>query len=127
MFVRLYHAQENSPIPQTFEAFIDAIGKWDGLYAELDGSFVWVWHEQQHRYQLDGMVYDRAGAIEYVELKGSCSPTAWAKLCNTLLASPIAKSPTAEFLISDTICQLLRVHDLERSRWTKPNDLSLFT
>ena len=127
MFARLYHAQENTPIPHTFEAFIDEIGKWDGLYAELDGSFVWVWHEQQKRYQLDGMVYDRAGAIEYIELKGSCSPEAWAKLCHTLLATPANQSPTAEFSISDTICQLLRVHDLERGRWTKPNDSSLFT
>jgi hypothetical protein len=131
MFVRLYHRNENTPIPKSFESFIEAIGKWDGLYAELDGSFVWVWHENNQRYQLDGMVYDRGEFIEYIELKGTCSETAWLQLCSTLLSPAIPsvteEPTTAKRSISDTISDILRVHDLDLARWISPLEPTLFT
>jgi hypothetical protein len=94
MFVRLYHRNENTPLPKSFESFIEAIGKWDGLYAELDGSFVWVWHENNQRYQLDGMVYDRGEFIEYIELKGTCSETAWLQLNPSVPRAPFGDRRT---------------------------------
>jgi hypothetical protein len=131
MFVRLYHRNDNTPIPKSFESFIEAIGQWDGLYAEPDGSFVWVWHENDQRYQLDGMVYDRGEFIEYIELKGTCSETAWLQLCTTLLSPTITSvsevTATANRSISDTISTNLRVHDLDLARWISPLDSALFT
>lgn len=70
MFVRVY-AQEGMRIPTSFEQFMERISKWRGMHAESDGSFVWVYFDGLRRRQLDGMVYDREGALEYVELKGA--------------------------------------------------------
>ena len=106
MFVRLYHRNENTPIPKSFESFIEAIGRWDG-------------------------VYDRGEFIEYIELKGTCSEAAWLQLCSTLLSPAntfvTEETATANRSISDTISDILRVHDLDSARWISPLDPTLFT
>ena len=119
MLVRVY-SKEDLCFAQSFEGFLEAIGSWEGMYAELDGSWVWVFHEEDHRYQLDGMVYDRSGGIEYVEIKGQATQKAWSRICNALIADFQRTSP-------DAFAQHLRVHDIEQQCWRGACDPSLFS
>jgi hypothetical protein len=117
MFVRIY-GKVGESISQTFEAFIEGVGSWEGMYAEPDGSWVWVYHQEGKRYQLDGMLYDQAGAIEYVEIKGQATKEAWDKICNLLLADFQRTGPDAPAVH-------LRVHDIEQQCWRSPSDPAL--
>lgn len=112
MFVRLY-ACEGMRMTQTFEAFCEAIAPWPGMYVEPDGSFVWVVEAGQDRMQLDGMIYDRGGAIEYVELKGECGRSIWGRLCTLLVSGYDAEDGDWD--------TRLRVHDVERGLWLEPS------
>ncbi|MCY2975176.1 MAG: divalent-cation tolerance protein CutA [Planctomycetota bacterium] len=92
-------SQPNGPSPLriSFEAIADQLTPWPGMYFEMDGSFVWVSTERDPagvaRWQLDGMIYDRAGTVQYVELKGRCDRNAWTKLVSVLNPNePIAPS-----------------------------------
>jgi periplasmic divalent cation tolerance protein len=77
-----------SPLRVSFEAIADQLTSWPGMYFEMDGSFVWVSTERDVAgaacWQLDGMIYDRAGTVQYVELKGRCDRNAWSKLVAVL-------------------------------------------
>lgn len=117
MFVRIYAAAGRS-IPQSFEGFIQAVSPWDGMYAEWDGSWVWVFHEGQTRFQLDGMLYDQAGTIEYVEVKGQANRAAWERLCSLLIGDD-------QILTAEELGQHLRVHDIEHQCWRSPCDPKL--
>ena len=117
MFVRIYST--GSSMSRSFEEFIQAVSDWDGMFAELDGSWVWVFHHDHKRYQLDGMVYDQAGKIEYVEVKGNSNREAWERICNLLLAD---FQRTGE----DAYARHLRVHDIEQQCWRSPDDPALF-
>lgn len=75
--------------------------------------------ESSKRYQLDGMLYDRAGVIEYVEIKGQATKEAWERICNLLL-SDFQRSSL------DAIAEHLRVHDIEQQCWRSPLDPALF-
>jgi len=118
MFVRIY-GEIGQAMAQSFEGFIEGVSAWDGMYAELDGSFVWVFQEENRRYQLDGMVYDRSGVIEYVELKGRATKDSWGRICNLLIADFQRTSP-------DAFVQHLRVHDIEQQCWRSACDPALF-
>ncbi len=50
---------------------------------EPDGSFVWV-NRHGSLWQLDGMVYDREDAIEYVELKGTTTAVGFSAIANAM-------------------------------------------
>ena len=119
MFVRIY-SQPGESICQSFEGFIDAVSPWEGMFAEPDGSWVWVFHDNSIRYQLDGMLYDRAGVIEYLEVKGQATKDAWERICTHLLSDFQRSSP-------DAIVQHLRVHDIEQQCWRSPRDPALLT
>jgi hypothetical protein len=56
------------------------------LQLELDGSFVCV----GAGWQLDGMMYDIAERLQYVDLKGACPKAFWSALIHCLAASPSA-------------------------------------
>lgn len=75
-------------IDLSFEFVAQKLEQWDGMFFEMDGSFVWRSKERksvsENLWQLDGMLYDRAGKVEYVELKGSCSREAWKKISDLL-------------------------------------------
>jgi hypothetical protein len=118
MFVRIY-SQPGESIPQSFEGFIEQVSHWEGMFAELDGSWVWVFQEGDKRYQLDGMLYDRAGGIEYVEIKGRATRRAWEQICNLLLDDFQRSSP-------DAFERHLRVHDIEQQCWRSPCDPDLY-
>lgn len=59
------------PLPVTFEAAGAALAALPRLYFEPDGSFVWV-ADDKTGWQVDGVLYDRAGRLLYAELKGRC-------------------------------------------------------
>lgn len=71
------------PLGTTFEAACEALSQLARLYCEPDGSFVWVGSENGTRWQIDGNLYDRAGRLLYVELKGCCPASA----CDQLLTA----------------------------------------
>ncbi len=73
-----------NPLSLSFEELSARLATWPKLQMELDGSFVWRGPDREtpdRSWQVDGMIYDRAGVIEYVELKGSCPAAAWQRLC----------------------------------------------
>ncbi len=63
------------PIGSSFEEAAARLVGIERLYFEPDGSFVWSGPALGE--QLDGMVYDAAGRIRYVDLQGSCSLGRW--------------------------------------------------
>jgi hypothetical protein len=91
------------------------------MFFEMDGSFVWTVEAEKQRLQVDGMIYDRDGAIEYVELKGEWPPEAWHRLLRPLMAPAdlIADDATS------TLWERLRVHDVAGQQWKTPKDVLL--
>lgn len=69
-------AWKNTNEAPSFESVFEVLSNKPNVHAELDGCFVWRSFEQGRdrnpRWLLDGMVYDRDGAIAYIELKGKC-------------------------------------------------------
>ena len=51
----------------SFETLIDSLSSWPMLASEPDGSF--VWHPSRDQ-TVFGMIYDVAGRVRYVELRG---------------------------------------------------------
>ena len=73
------------PLPVTFELVVESLSVLPRMYVEPDGSFVWVaGAPTQSDWQLDGMLWDRGGALQYVELKGRCSEFVWRQLLTAL-------------------------------------------
>jgi hypothetical protein len=58
--------------PRTFEDVAESFSRFERMYFEPDGSFVWVASAGEPSWQLDGVVYDRDGRVVYVDLKGTC-------------------------------------------------------
>ena len=119
IFVQI-HANPDSRLPLSFENFATIMANMPGMYFEMDGSFVWVDHQSAQPHQMDGMVYDRDDRIEYIEIKGPCSPQQWLTLCQALCAMPI--DPSQSFSVIDTT---LRVHRVAEGDWTKPSEIAL--
>ncbi|OYP34948.1 hypothetical protein [Rhodopirellula sp. MGV] len=67
------------PIPTTFEAAMDRLEQLSAL-TEPDGSIAWSGPD----HQLVGMIYDAAGQIQYLELRGHGSPTHWRTLIQSI-------------------------------------------
>lgn len=57
---------------RTFEEVAADLERFERMYFEPDGSFVWVSADEGRPWQLDGMLYDRDGRVRHVELKGTC-------------------------------------------------------
>ncbi len=101
--------QDRSPSPLAID--FDSLGRelehWPNLYFEWDGSFVWVSPQRladgSPAWQVDGMLYDHAGALQYVELKGHCPMDAWRELISAM------------GLTANT--QQAIIHDVANDRW----------
>ena len=116
MFIRIYALSEQC-LPQSFEAYCELLSGWPGMFVEPDGSFVWVMPHATGKLQLDGMIYDRNGHIEYVELKGSCTRAAWRRLCQGLFPDAIEDAGTALEVLP------LRIHDVDAAVWSTASDI----
>jgi len=80
------YAPQNERFSVTLELFAARVSDWAGLYFEMDGSFVWAIRDGDTPVgQIDGMIYDRDGAIEYLDLKGVGPVDAWERLLVVLL------------------------------------------
>ena len=88
------------------------------MFAEPDGSFVWVIPTAEYRYQLDGMIYDRDGAIEYIELKGNACRSMWDSLCLNLFLDQNGR------LLSDAWYEQPSIHDVENNAWLSPSEIA---
>jgi hypothetical protein len=70
----------------TFEQALDQLQPLDRMFIELDGSFVWrdQWPDASKvlkaNWQLDGMIYDQAGRIQRLEVKGDAPLAVWEEL-----------------------------------------------
>ena len=62
----------DTPLPVSFEDACEALNRLPQLLIEPDGSFVWSASHGEESWQVDGVLYDRAGKLFYVELKGAC-------------------------------------------------------
>jgi hypothetical protein len=68
------------PLAITFEDAVDRLSRLDRMYAEPDGSFVWVSSREELSWQVDGNVFDRDGRVVLVDMKGSCPPDEFDRL-----------------------------------------------
>lgn len=64
----------------SFEEAIDCLSHLERMYAEPDGSFVWVSPREGLSWQVDGNVFDRDGRVVLVDMKGSCLPADFDRL-----------------------------------------------
>ena len=71
-------------IPVSFEAALAALERLPRMFIEPDGSFVWVAERDEPAWQLDGVLFDRAGELVYVELKGNCPAARFDEFLTTL-------------------------------------------
>jgi hypothetical protein len=75
LFIRVFAAgpQQRVLLPVTFDAALAALEQLPQMFAEPDGSFVWVSPPgAQPRWQIDGLLVDGGATLHYVELKGTC-------------------------------------------------------
>ncbi len=72
------------PMPVSFEEVADRLQRLPRLFFEPDGSFVWVGHRGESRWQVDGLLSDRDGRVLYAELKGHCPPEAFDQLLRAM-------------------------------------------
>ncbi len=64
------------PFGISFEQVQAALEEQPGMFFEPDGSFFWGGDKGDWRWQLNGELYDRAGHLQYVDLRGCCSSEA---------------------------------------------------
>jgi hypothetical protein len=64
----------------TFEEAAAALSKLPRMYCEPDGSLVWVSPHGDPTWQVDGNLFDRAGQLLLVDLKGTCPAAAFGQL-----------------------------------------------
>jgi len=83
-FAIYLYGVDRKPIPADFESIAENLQKVERLYFEMDGSFIWTGEDGEFRWQLDGMLYDAAGVIQYVDIQGWCPLREWLSLLNTI-------------------------------------------
>ena len=106
----------------------EKLGRMPGMLFEMDGSFVWVDHDFTPASQMDGMVYDRQGKLEYVEIKGACNAHQWHAICRVVCGLAIQpplerKSGEAELEFS-VIDKIARVHRVAEGDWTTASEIA---
>lgn len=127
IFVQI-HPFPGHQLPQAFEALAEKLGSMPGLFFEMDGSFVWVDHDFTPSSQMDGMVYDRQGKLEYVEITGACNTQQWHTLCRIVcgLAIQLPLEPKIHAAEQDysVIDKIARVHRVAEGDWTTASEIA---
>ncbi|MFG0260802.1 MAG: hypothetical protein ACF788_00175 [Novipirellula sp. JB048] len=82
--VYLYGADGNA-LRSSFEQAASRLERLPKLYFEADGSFVWCPAAAE---QVDGMLYDAHGRLQYVDLQGQCSLETWKRLMAAIVGGP---------------------------------------
>ena len=127
IFVQI-HPLPGQQLPQSFESLAEMLGSIPGMFFELDGSFVWVDHEDTPPSQMDGMVYDRLGKLAYIEVKGACNARQWLTLCRAVcglaMPLPLALKYSEEEFGYDAIERIARVHRVVEGDWTTASEIA---
>ncbi len=128
----LVYAPESSEFQRTFEEYADSVSSWPGMFFEMDGSFVWSIPSDRPisnglgKLQLDGMLYDRAGRIEYLDLKGSADRGSWLKLFWALLGPmPGSETHESEESTVEQIERRIRIYDVQKGTYVSVREAIL--
>ena len=106
--VQLY-GPHGSPLGSDFDAAAQRLTAIESLYFEPDGSFVWVCRLSGQ--QIDGMLYDALGQLQYVELSGHCGRSAWRLLLEALLGQPADSLPLQVMRLPERSVQNLQTFE----------------
>jgi hypothetical protein len=63
----------------SFEEAVAAFQRLPRMFIEMDGSFVWRPNDAAGE-QIDGVLFDRQGRVQYAEVRGTCSQGSWEQL-----------------------------------------------
>ncbi len=74
------HAALSQPLEISFEQAVARLEQLERMFCEPDGSFVWTSPHDSQAWQVDGNLFDRAGRLLFVDLKGSCPPEQFDRL-----------------------------------------------
>ncbi len=111
------------PLTANFDDLAERLPQIPRLFFELDGSLVWTGPD----WQVDAMIYDRGGVVQYVDIKGRCPRSRWRELVGWL-TDDSRNDPTPSVSILSLPDRLL--HDLqsfEEAVWPQgelPSDIS---
>lgn len=76
-----------TPLGVSFERAAEMLETFPRMHVEPDGSFVWVSStDEKTGWQVDGNLYDRAGSLVSIDLKGTCHRTQFAQLLDVFRA-----------------------------------------
>jgi hypothetical protein len=103
------------PFNCTFEEAASRLAVLERMYIEPDGSFVWVSSPGEPAWQIDGNLYDRAGQLQFVNIKGSCMPARF----DELLA---AFGWPMQLIIFELVSHGVVVDEQEFRRWVASDD-----
>jgi len=111
------YGPDGGPMSSRFDDVAERLGEVPRLYFEPDGSLVWVGDD----WQIDGMLYDREGLLQYADLKGHAPWVRWRELVERIINS-IYPPPIAKAVPSASVLHLIdrSLHDLqtfERILW----------
>jgi hypothetical protein len=95
----------------SFEEVASRLDALDRMHVEPDGSFVWVSGSDEPHWQIDGNLYDRAGKLQHVDLKGSCTLERFDELLRGL-------GWPQQQLVFQLVSSGLVVDEQEFRRWT---------
>ena len=127
IFVQI-HPFPNQQLPQSFELLAEILASIPGMFFEMDGSFVWVDHSFTPASQMDGMVYDRHGKLEYVEVKGACNAQQWYTLCQAvcgLANQQLLEASRCEVGSAfSNIDPIARIHRVVSGDWTTASEIA---
>ncbi len=61
-----------STLGRSFEEVVAELARFERMYVEPDGSFVWVSSHGESPWQIDGNLHDHQERLRLVDIKGSC-------------------------------------------------------
>jgi hypothetical protein len=100
-----------------FEQIAVRLTQFERLYFEWDGSFVWTGEHAGQRWQIDGVLYDGAGSMQYIDLKGRSPWHQWRKLLEALCGECSPETLTVLELPQQIRRSLL---SFEQEAWSEP-------
>ena len=78
-------AEMSLQLAVSFEEAVESLERLGRPFVEPDGSFIWTSSSKEsERWQLDGVLYDRGGRLNHVDLSGSCPAERFDRLLETL-------------------------------------------
>ncbi len=101
-----------APFALSFEEASQRLGGLERLFIEPDGSFVWVSPQSAAPWQLDGNLFDRAGRLLFVDLKGTCPPAVFDRLL-AALGWPVTP------LMFELVREAVLLDEAEFRRWVE--------